>query len=363
MNRGVKAAFLAVARVAGMNRAVAASPWRRDRLLILCYHGIALADEHLWDPTLCMAPDRFERRLRLLERNRCTVLPLGEAVERLYRRALPDRAVCLTFDDGYYDFVAQAHPRLQRSGLPSTVYLNTLRCGHDYPIVRIALSYVLWKSGRDSLHGSGLPGLADRPYAVRTRDERWAVAVTVHDTLLAADADLASQDDVLRQVADRVGVDLDAIRRSRALALMRPSEVAALAAGGVDFQLHTHRHRTPSDEALFLDEIRENRFRIQAITGVRPTHFCYPSGVHRPSYLPLLEAEGVVSATTTRAGIAGPADPPLLLPRFVDTNAVSEAEFEAWLTGTAPRLREMRPRRRTAASQPAAASGGGPAGR
>jgi hypothetical protein len=86
-------------------------------------------------------------------------------------------------------------------------------------------------------------------------------------------------------------------------------------------------------------EVRENAWRIEAMTGRRPTHFCYPCGIWRPSYFEVLESEGVMSATTTHPGIAGPTQPRLLLPRFLDMNTVSDVEFESWVTGLAPRLR------------------------
>ena len=338
MTRKFKNVCFSAAKRTALTRVFGRSSWRRRRLLILCYHGVSLDDEHEWDPALYISPASFDRRMALLRRTGCTVLGLAEALERLYRGDLPDRAVCLTFDDGYYDFLVRAYPRLREHQFPATVYLNTLRCEHNLPLVRIGLSYVLWKSRRTRIEGGGLPGLDDRIYTFETPEARTLLARTIHDALIAASAGPTEQDAVLRDLAGRVAVSYDALAADRVLTLMRPAEVTALAAEGVDFQLHTHRHSNPSDPEIFRDEIRQNSRRIEAMTRCRPRHFCYPSGIYRDSYFPVLESEGVISATTTEPGIVSGTEPPLLLPRFVDSNGVSDVEFESWLVGLAPWL-------------------------
>jgi len=67
---------------------VASSRWRRDRLLILCYHGVSLADEHEWSDVHISA-ERFQQRLETLRRSGATVLPLGDALHQLQVGELP----------------------------------------------------------------------------------------------------------------------------------------------------------------------------------------------------------------------------------------------------------------------------------
>jgi peptidoglycan/xylan/chitin deacetylase (PgdA/CDA1 family) len=119
---------------------------------------------------------------------------------------------------------------------------------------------------------------------------------------------------------------------------MNPDEVRAVAKAPrprIDIELHTHSHQTPEDPALFQREIVENRRRIEEMTGRRPKHFCYPSGVYRLPYLPVLRSEGVVTATTCEPGLVDRTTNQLLMPRFVDTMRVSDEEFQAWLDGAA----------------------------
>ena len=140
----------------------------------------------------------------------------------------------------------------------------------------------------------------------------------------------------------RLGEDVDALWEKRVLQLMNAGEVAELARRGVDFQLHTHRHRSPEDRDLYRRELQDNRVSIQGTTSIVPRHFCYPSGVYRHEFLPWLREENVTSATTCEPGFACAGDDPLLLPRLVDHTGLSAVEFEGWLSGAASLLPQKR---------------------
>ena len=106
-------------KAAVSRRLVHDSRWRRQRLLILAYHGISVNDEHLWNSSQYMSAAVLRARFELLKKSNCAVLPLGEAVERLYANDLPDRAVVMTFDDGTSDFYHRAFPVIQEFGFPA----------------------------------------------------------------------------------------------------------------------------------------------------------------------------------------------------------------------------------------------------
>jgi len=331
----LKASSFNVLKHLGITGLVADSPWRRHRLLILAFHGIALHDEHLWSPDLYISLAQFERRLALLKATNCTVLPLDDAIARLYRGNLPNRAVVLTFDDGYYDFAAGAWPLLRAYGYPATVYLTTARVDRNLPNIGLLASYALWCARDRVLHGDGIHGLRGI-YPLATPEQREHVVRCINDGLLNSIDD--SKDAVVEALVRRLGLDYDGFLERRLLTLLRPGEIEQLAGEGADFQLHTHLHCTPPDVRDFVADVLKNRDRIEAFTGKRPYHFCYPSGNYRTQYFKALQAEGVISATTCDPGLATPASHPMLLPRFVDTSVVSDVVFEAWLTGMAPCL-------------------------
>jgi peptidoglycan/xylan/chitin deacetylase (PgdA/CDA1 family) len=340
----VKNSLYALAEMAGGTAWVRDSRWRRRRLLILCYHGISLEDEHQWNPELYVSPERFRERMQVLISDGYSVLPLGEAVSRLYAGELPDRAVAITFDDGNYDFFRQALPVLSSHRFPATVYLTTYYCYDQRPVFDPACSYLLWK-GRSKVLDLGwiLPGAEEVALSGTA-----ARAMVVKRLRQLADSERYSTDDkhqLLQQLAERVAVDWQALLAKRILHIMSPDEVRQLP-DRIHVELHTHRHRTPLDRSLFHREIHGNR---TAITDLRswhcPQHFCYPSNHYVRDFLPWLSESGVVTATTCNPGLASTRTNPLLLPRLVDTMNISEIEFASWLAGLAAWLPRRAPPR------------------
>ncbi len=333
MNRRVKKVLLGVLRRGGVLDRWSNTDWRRRRLLILGYHGVSLEDEHEWDPSLYISPANFAHRLELLRDRGCSVLPLCEGLKRMCAGTLPDRAVALTFDDGTYDFYARAYPILEQFGYPATVYLTTYysRCGR--PVFDVSVSYLLWKNRGRVVEARGfMPGFdADLDLASESGRERGVNAIRAYARSAALDQ--PGKDECLTRLAALLGVRFDTFCAQRLLQIMNGDEVARLAAAGIDFQLHTHRHRVPVDAGLFAREIEDNRTVIAEMTGTAPDHFCYPSNVHRPEFLPWLKALGVVSATTSDPGLASADCHALLLPRMVDSGYVPAVEFESWLCG------------------------------
>jgi peptidoglycan/xylan/chitin deacetylase (PgdA/CDA1 family) len=332
MVKRIRRVVLQGLRSSGVFRLVRNSQWRRKRLLILCYHGISQEDEHLWRPQLYMPPDILQQRLEILKRGSYDVLPLGEALRQLQAGQLPPRSVVITFDDGGYDFYKQAYPLVKSYGFPVTVYQTTYYSDYQKPVFNLICSYMLWKRRGTVRDQGGELGL-DQPMDLRTKLSRHRIVLKLVARCEADDLSGWQKNDLAARLAKLLDIDYDVLVAKRMLQLMDAREIAQLAAEGVDFQLHTHRHRAPADEALFRKEIRDNRCRLEELTKSRAVHFCYPSGVHEAQFIPWLHAEKVVSATTCDVDLANSRSNPLLLPRFVDTSARNAIEFESWLTG------------------------------
>lgn len=333
--RTAKAVALKVANKSGVSSAVASSRWRQQRLLVLCYHGVSQDDEHEW-ATLYISPERLEQRLEQLHKLKAAVLPLDEAVDRLYAGNLPPRAVSLTFDDGACDFALKGVPILTAANMHSTLYLTTYYTRKNMPVFSPFASYVLWKGrGRSVL----LPGLNQRvtiPQTVNDPEfQRIHLSLLDYATEMGMSAD--DKNEFARQISLATGADFDDLCKRRILHLMNPREVRALDPKLVSIQLHTHRHRTPKSLEELRDELDRNAAEIVNLTGRSDvaSHFCYPSGIYSRDFVEWLRIYGVKSATTCVPHYSTAATPPLEIPRFIDTMAVSPDTFEAWVQGSA----------------------------
>ncbi len=341
MLKTFKKAALQSLKTTGVSTLVHNSSWRRQRLLILAYHGVSLTDEHLWNGSQFLSADTLRSRFELLKKANCAVLPLGEAVERLYENDLPDRAVALTFDDGTSDFARRAWPLLNEFELPATLYLTTYYTDYQRPVFDLMCSYLLWLGRTETLKFKELTG-QDGKTELRRNDVREAALSELQTFVRARQLSAAAKDEFAAKLAAHLNVDYARLLEQRVMHNLSPAEVKQLADDGADIQLHTHRHRTPKDRELFLSEIDDNRGRIHEMTGRATTHFCYPSGQYDAAFLPWLQGAGIVSATTCESGFASPNSNPLLLPRFLDNENLSDIEFESWLKGVSL----SRPRRR-----------------
>ncbi|MYW69664.1 polysaccharide deacetylase family protein [Streptomyces sp. SID8379] len=101
---------------------------------ILMYHSVAHAPNRE-TRRLSVSPGAFAEQMELLADLRCTPLTTAElaGIWRGGGRALPDRPVLITFDDGYEGVHRHALPVLAKHGFAATLFVSTgwLRGAHD----------------------------------------------------------------------------------------------------------------------------------------------------------------------------------------------------------------------------------------
>lgn len=313
----------------------------RGDLRILCYHGFELQDESRFRGGLFMRPGTFRRRLKALVRHRYPVVGLGEAVRGLSSGSLPPNPVVITIDDGFHSVGRIAAPALRDHKFPATVYVTSYYVEKESPVFRLAVQYMFWKSPARKVKlpdGIGVPGRSEE-IGERAARERimWQCIEFGEESCSESE-----RRELGRQLGQALGVDYGEIAESRMLSLMNRQEIRELSDSGMDIELHTHRHRLPSEPAGAAREIEQNRACLETITGRSANHFCYPSGVWEQAHWPVLRQLNVSSATTCEPGFNDRRTPPLALRRFLDDENISQIEFLAELSGLLELLRRMR---------------------
>lgn len=330
--RQLKLAVLESANRTGVAALFGTSSWRQSRLLIVCWHGISLDDEHLWNPGLYITEQQFQSRLKILRDVKCNVLGLEEGLIRLREGTLPPRSVVLTVDDGSYDFYLRGFPVIRKYGFPLTVYLTTYYSEYNRPVFDTMASYLLWKSGGPLVW----PELLQSPADLSDEVQRNSADRQIKEYALAHRLSGSQKDALLEQLASRLQIDYSDLRRRRLLHLVTPAEASVMSDAGVDLQLHTHRHRVYLEEDYFHSELDDNVARIRAIApNGSPKHFCYTGGFYAPEFPRILKNYGLKSATTCELGLASAESNPFLLPRLLDHANLSDTEFRSWLMGVA----------------------------
>jgi peptidoglycan/xylan/chitin deacetylase (PgdA/CDA1 family) len=200
------------------------------RLVVLAYHAV---DD----------PSRFAAQLDHLV-GAAAPLPLDAVVDAVCgRRALPERAVLITFDDGARSVHDEALPLLRERGLPAAAFVVTGLLDTDEPY---------WWTEVEALAASEGPALVRRLKQVPD-DERLA---TIAD---------------LRRVA---------LSPAPRVANLRRPELRALESAGVAIGNHSHTHPCLprcSDDKIRAEVVDAHAVLTDAL-GHAPTAFAYPNG-------------------------------------------------------------------------------------
>jgi peptidoglycan/xylan/chitin deacetylase (PgdA/CDA1 family) len=336
---------------------------RRDRqpaprsgsALILLYHRVAKVRSDPWD--LAVGPRRFEEHLEVLRREACP-LRLEQLSKALVGGELPERAVVVTFDDGYADNLYNARPLLERYEVPATIFLPSGLIGGEGEFWWDELERLLLLPGK--LPGTlylNISGHAHRwqldeatryPRADFLRNRRWRaweVPPSPRHSLYKSLWDLLhrlgdeEQRRVLIEIRRWAGVDEEGRPSHRLLSL---EETSALAEGDlVEIGAHTVNH--PSLSSLSLDlqrnEILESKVTLENIVGSPVTSFAYPYG-KRSDYsartVALVREAGFTYACSNVPGVVTQSTDRFQLPRIQAHNWDGETfwkHLQEWFDG------------------------------
>ena len=243
-------------------------PARRSaRGVVLLYHRIDdTPDVH----GLGMPEAVFDAQLQWL-RAECHIMPLDELLSAPHEQ-LPERAVALTFDDGYEDNLLVAAPLLQRHQAPAAFFLTSRWLADHGEYWWDTLERLL-------LLTSSIPAVLDISIAgARVRlatgsaEERLAAHWRLHDALVHAS--LEERERVVDALRSWAGGGAPRVRPMMADGVR---QLATLP--GVTIGAHTVNHLAlPDQRSGQLFELMECQADLRRVTGQPIDLFAYPYG-------------------------------------------------------------------------------------
>jgi peptidoglycan/xylan/chitin deacetylase (PgdA/CDA1 family) len=286
---------------------LAARSGQHGRLSILIFHRVLREPDPLF-PDVPSAAD-FEARMRWVAAW-CNVLPLQQAVERLFEGSLPARALAVTFDDGYADNEELAAPILHRMGLCATFFITTAYldggCMWNDRVIEAVRA-----CRRDRLDLSAL-GLS-----IYELDSIGARRQCIDDVLKRVKH--LEQDQ--RETTTRAIVAAAGGGHARALMMTR-QQVRSLRTMGMEIGAHTMSHPILMrlEDGAALAEIRGGKAELEEIIDEPVDLFAYPNGVpgqdYSAAHAAMVRECKFKAAVSTAVGAASIRSDRYQLPRF-----------------------------------------------
>ena len=320
--------------------------WRRLRrsivpqrgAIILCYHRIAdlpQSPRRLW-----VSPQRFAEQLEVLTRN-FVPLSLAELAKRLQEGKMPDKAVVITFDDGYADNFWNARPLLKHFGVPATVFVTTGLVGTEREFYWDELERLLLRETVKRGHGETEKGRNGETEKGRSGDivgqklclelgkrtRQWKL--TSDGERLKAYHEIC---DLLKPLSpEQRGTVLEQIRRWLGVSengdpdrrFMTVEELATISRDGlIDIGAHTVNHpdlaTLPPEQQRW--EIETSKAQLEAWLSKPISWFAYPYGSGSSITRQLVKEAGFEGACSVFLGVVTNHSDSFWLPRIFVEN-------------------------------------------
>jgi peptidoglycan/xylan/chitin deacetylase (PgdA/CDA1 family) len=251
------------------------------------YHSVHPDAPSGWGPgRYAVRPDEFGRHLDQIN-DRYDVQPLSAIVEDCLAGSPPDiPTAAITFDDGFRDNLTEALPRLQRRGIPATVFVAGRYLDGEPPYeYRLAAALERADSVSVSVEGTVIERqLSDVMARRKTYDH--LTSILKFKRAAARDAAVDS-------------IDADP---TPSVSMLSADQLRELASSPL-VEVGGHGYEHVPFTALSMDEIRTDiercRRTVEGVIGTEIEHFSYPYGAVDRRAVGAVEAAGFRSAVAT----------------------------------------------------------------
>ncbi|MDR2761293.1 MAG: polysaccharide deacetylase family protein [Planctomycetaceae bacterium] len=251
--------------------------WTRRRLLGLCYHSVVSdnSPENDARTRIAVTVSQFDEQLRELRKNwnPVSLTQIRNAVEN--NILLPDRAVHVSFDDGYRNNLIYATPALVRYKIPATIFVTTNLISTQ--------SRMIWAL---ELH-ERLSELTDSEIEIGGQTYQLPPPESPSRTALALDLlncvkrlSASERDLLLQKLRTRAELDLTPSWKKELYEFLNWDEIRLLRGQGIEIGAHTLSHPVLSslDLAELNRELVESKKCIERELGEECNVLAYPFG-------------------------------------------------------------------------------------
>ena len=279
----------------------------RNKLSVLVFHKVPNYPDFLSPTEINLSA--FERVIDFVSK-KFNVISLDDAVEGLKNGRLPTRAACITFDDGYAEWITGVVPALLKRNLHATFYIASEQLSGNGMWHERVLSAIRKAPGTSlELQGFGLP-----PLSVATHIDRQKTAALLEEFLKYQS--LVTRESLMKKLQRQVSLSDSDIPR------MSIQDLRDIHSLGFGIGAHTIRHPILSlcnaDEAK--QEICGVREELMALIGGSVNSFAYPNGRaitdFNADHIKIVAQAGYTSAVTTQWGTADYSTSVFQIPRF-----------------------------------------------
>lgn len=262
----------------------------KSQVAILMYHRVGPWKD-VWSSPLLVTASDFEEHIKYLKKE-YVILSLDELAQHIgEQKPLPERAVIITFDDGYKDNYTYAYPILKEYGVPATIFVTTGYIGSGDLFWWDKVRYVIQHTTLQAVELDGLGAFSLRSTAERLRSIM---------TIQAKVKEFPEQEKsiLVKRLVSMLDVNIPANLGKELI--LSWDEIREMSNNGIAIGAHTVSHviltKVSSERAK--SEITQSKRDIEERLQQPCTTFSYPNGDYSSETIRFLKKEGFYYAVT-----------------------------------------------------------------
>jgi peptidoglycan/xylan/chitin deacetylase (PgdA/CDA1 family) len=260
-----------------------------QKVKIFLFHRISPVRDKMWDP---IDPALFRKLIKYITK-KYSVYTVEELFYNNYNNYNIHNTnkplACITFDDGYKDFIHYALPVLQEYSAKSSIYVVTNCISSGLPPWTYVLDYLFLNSKKNNL--SKLSDILECPEE-QLKFENVSSRIK-YGKLLKKQLKKVS-DIKRRNIFNSLVSFFDEVEIPSDL-MMNSEDIVQISDAGVITGSHTVSHPLLSkieDETMLYNELKVSGLEIERITGKFPITISYPVGSYDDRVMKLSEKAG-----------------------------------------------------------------------